>query len=227
MVRSQNKGLSEHQRKASRLRTGPSPAGGRGKRMTARARRRRAISTPEMASSTKLWAGSQLLTKPSWDPGWLTSTRRVAVRDQLPRGDTGHTWDSALLVHSGNPGAGTGEVIRHTAQLGEWACQTPGHLSCSDLGRHKTQAQPSLCLCGVPENLNLSGLDLGSACNPGPALDRTLAEQPGTWTMWIGKTHMPREGANPVWPRHCEHSPHTPLIFLWSVPPSPQHNWTS
>ena len=35
--------------------------------------------------------------------------------------------------------------------------------------RHKTQAQPSLCLCGVPENLNLSGLDLGNAHNPGPA----------------------------------------------------------
>ena len=36
---------------------------------------------------------------------------------------------------------------------------------------HKTQAQPSLRLWGVPENLNLSGLDLGSAHNPGPASD--------------------------------------------------------
>ena len=35
---------------------------------------------------------------------------------------------------------------------------------------HKTQAQLSLCLCGIPENLNLRGLDLGSARNPGPAL---------------------------------------------------------
>ena len=33
------------------------------------------------------------------------------------------------------------------------------------------QAQPSLRLCGVPEYLNLSGLDLGSAYNPGPASD--------------------------------------------------------
>ena len=47
------------------------------------------------------------------------------------------------------------------------AHQAPGHLSCSELG----QAQPILCLCGVPENLNLSGLDLGSACNPGPTSD--------------------------------------------------------
>ena len=33
------------------------------------------------------------------------------------------------------------------------------------------QAQPSLCLCGVPENLNLSSLDLESAYNSGPASD--------------------------------------------------------
>jgi len=39
--------------------------------------------------------------------------------------------------------------------------------------------QPSLCLCGVPETLNLSSLDLGSAHNPGPTLDSSPAEQPG------------------------------------------------
>ena len=33
------------------------------------------------------------------------------------------------------------------------------------------QAQLSLRLCGVPENLNLSGFDLGSALNPEPASD--------------------------------------------------------
>ena len=33
------------------------------------------------------------------------------------------------------------------------------------------QAQPSLHLCGVPQYLNLSGLDLGSAYNSGPASD--------------------------------------------------------
>ena len=36
---------------------------------------------------------------------------------------------------------------------------------------HKTQAQSSLCLCGVPKILNLSSLDLGSALNPGPTSD--------------------------------------------------------
>ena len=59
---------------------------------------------------------------------------------------------------------------------GEYTCQAPGRLSCLDLKRHKTQVQPSLCLCGVPKNLNLSGIDLGSALNPGPTLDSSMAE---------------------------------------------------
>ena len=41
----------------------------------------------------------------------------------------------------------------------------------------KMQAQPSLHLCGVPEKLNLSGLDLGSAPNPGPTSDSSPAKQ--------------------------------------------------
>ena len=36
---------------------------------------------------------------------------------------------------------------------------------------HKTQAQPSLHRWGLPECLNLSGLDLGGACSPGLASD--------------------------------------------------------
>ena len=36
---------------------------------------------------------------------------------------------------------------------------------------HKTQAQPSLHLWGLPKSLNLSGLDVGGVCSSGPALD--------------------------------------------------------
>ena len=74
---SQNKGLSEYQRRFSWLQTGPPPAGGRW--ATARAGRQGEILAPETASSTKLRAGSQLLTKSSWDPGQLTSARRAAA----------------------------------------------------------------------------------------------------------------------------------------------------
>ena len=66
-----------------------------------------AILAPERASSTKLRAGSQLLTKSSWDPGQWASAGRVAARDQLPRGDT-HTWDSAPAAHPGNRAARMG-----------------------------------------------------------------------------------------------------------------------
>ena len=181
---SQNKGLTEYKRRARQLPTGPLPTGGReaggwqpepeGKGQTRPQRQHPCI---------KLWAGSQLLIKSSWDPGWLTSTRRVAARDQLPRGDTRYTWDSAPTVHPGNWTAGTREVISHTApgesvltkHLVAWPAQT--------WEGHKMQAQSSLCLYGVPKNLNMSSIDLGSARNPGPALDSSPAEQRGAWAV--------------------------------------------
>ena len=55
------------------------------------------------------------------------------------------------------------------------------------------QAQLSLRLCGVPEYLNLSGLDLGSAYNPGPASDSSwqgnlepeqCRQRKHTWCEW-------------------------------------------
>ena len=70
------------------------------------------------APSTKLRAGSQLLTKTSWYSGRLTSTGRVTARDQLPRRDTLDTWGSTSTEHPGNQAAGTGEVIRCTPHLG-------------------------------------------------------------------------------------------------------------
>ena len=87
----------------------------------------------------------------------------------------------------------------------------------------KMQAQPSLGLCGVSENMNLSGLDLGSACNSGPASCRAAWSQSSV----DGESTYAVSGANPVWPEHCEYSPHMPVTFVCSVPPSPQHDWTS
>ena len=48
-----------------------------------------------------------------------------------------------------------------------------------DLGRAQNAGPTSLCLCGVPKNLNLSSLDLGHARKPGPTLDSSPSEQPG------------------------------------------------
>ena len=60
---------------------------------------------------------------------------------------------------------GGGDKMRRPT-WGVCAHHAPGHLSCLTWEGHKTQAQPSLCLCGVPKNLNLSSLDLGSTHNP-------------------------------------------------------------
>ena len=63
-------------------------------------------------------------------------------------------------------GMGRGEVALHLKRVCSSSSWLPELLG---QGRHKMQAQPSLCPCGGPENLSLSGLGLGSACNSGPA----------------------------------------------------------
>ena len=78
----------------------------RGRLVTTRVRRQGAAT-----SSTKLWAGSQLLTMSSWDPIWLTSARRVTTWDQVSRGDIRHLrWYSPSA--SRKPRARAGEVIK-------------------------------------------------------------------------------------------------------------------
>ena len=47
----------------------------------------------------------------------MTSTRRVAARDQLPRKDTQHTGDGQARYNPGILATGTREVIRHTNHL--------------------------------------------------------------------------------------------------------------
>ena len=55
------------------------------------------------------------------------------------------------MTHPGNCTAWTREVIKTHGPPGTVAHQEPGHLSCSDLGRHKmhtqpTETEPELCL---------------------------------------------------------------------------------
>ena len=60
---------------------------------------------------------------------------------------------------------------REAISRSDCACQAPVTWAARTWEGHKTQTQPSLHLWGVPEYLNLSGLNLGSAYNPGPASD--------------------------------------------------------
>ena len=70
------------------------------------------------------------------------------------------------------------------------------------------QAQLSLRLCGVPEYLNLSGLDLGSAYNPGPASDSSRQSNREPKQCRQGK-HTLREQGQTQCGRDSVSMPHT------------------
>ena len=191
-ARSQNKGLS----RASWLWTQPIPCrrqAGEGSQS-----RKGAIVAPGRHPTPNCKQPS-LITKTSWDSGRSTSTGRVAARDQLPRRDTRHTWEGAPVVHPENQVAGTGERISRNLQLrattrikdlATWVARTWD-------GR-KMQAQQSLHLCGVPKNMNLSGLDVGSACKPGPTSDSSQQSNMESEQCRLGKHTRCEQGQT-----HC------------------------
>ena len=113
-----------------------------------------------------------------------------------------------------------GEAISRS----DCARQTPHHLSCSDLGRAQnagpTQSTP-LRTTQVPEP---EWLRRGRCMQPRPNVRWSLVEQPRAWAVRAGKAHALWAGAGPVWLRHWEHMP---ALFVCSVPPSPQRDWTS
>ena len=190
---SQNKELREYQRRASWLHVGPSPPHSQRQRGMCAAERQvcnsqsqkaRGQSRPQrLASSTRLWACSHLLTTSSWDPGWLTSARRGTAWDQLLRGDTKHTWVRALMAHPGNWVAGIREVIKMHGHLGQCTHQASVHLNCSNWKSAQNACPTESGPCGSPENLNLSGLYLGSAWNAGSTWYNAPAVQPGAWAV--------------------------------------------
>ena len=116
-----------------------------------------------------------------------------------------------------NQTAGTREVIRRTAHLGQCACQAPGHLSCWDLGRaqnsHPTESVP-LWSSREPEPERLRP---GKGTKAWACFGQFPCRAP--WSLSQESTGAV-SGANPVWPRHCEHSPHTRAIFACGAPSS-------
>ena len=146
---------------------------------------------------------ASLLTKTSWGSGQSTST-----------------WEGAPVVHPENRAAGTGEAI----SCSDRACQTPHHLSCSDLGREQnagpTESAP-LRTTQVPEPERLRP---GRCMQPRAGFRQFPAEQPRARAVRAGRAHVPWAGAGPVWLGHCKHMP---VLFVCSVPPSPQRDWTS
>ena len=147
--------------------------------MTARPRKQEAaaIVAPETASSTKLLAGCQLLTTSPWVTSRFTSARSVTGRDQLPRGDTGHSWDCAPMVPRKLRSRGRGGVEdARTLGMGcSTSTQSPELLRPGKTT--KCTAHRDLCPCGASENL--SSLKLGSARNTVSTWDSALAKRAG------------------------------------------------
>ena len=112
------------------------------------------------------------------------------------------------------------EAVSHSSH----ARQTPHHLSCSDLGRAQnaglTESAP-LRTTRVPEPERLRP---GRCKQPRAGHGWFPAEQPRAWAVWAGRSHVPWAEAGPVWLRHCEQMP---VLFVCSIPPSPQRDWTS
>ena len=186
----------------------PPEAGGRGERKGAN-------SAPETASPTKLQTGFQSQTK-DFLRFWMVDIHQEGCSQRsAPRRETRHTGPARWKLRLGLGGG------KSCCTWGECTNQAPGCLSCSDWGRHKTQAQPSLCLCGVPKNLNLSGLGLGSARNSGPAPCRatwslTSVDRESTHTVSRGKPSV--AGTLRVIPTHasdiCLQCPSLPTARL-------------
>ena len=124
------------------------------------------------------------------------------------------------VVHPENRAAGMGQAISHLDR----ARQTAHHLSCSDLGRAQnagpTESAP-LRTTQLPES---EWLRPGKCIQPGAGLRQFPAGQPRAWAVWTGRAQAQWAGAGPVWLRHCKHMP---VLFVCSVPPSPQRDWTS
>ena len=132
------------------------------------------------------------------------------ARDQLPRTDTRWTQPARTETEAG---AAEG---RRRAAPGESA---PVRLPAAWAAQawESTKHRPNW-VCAFVEYLKT-----GTARNAWPASYRA------SWSLNSvdGERTHPWEGANPVWPEHCECSPHRPMKFVFSAPSSPQHDWTS
>ena len=95
------------------------------------------------------------------------------------RRDTGHTKDSAFMVHLRKQASGTREVIKVHGTLGSLCLPSTCGLRSSDPGRAKSRCPTKSVPCGGPKKLNLGISVLGSARSAGPTLESTPAEQPG------------------------------------------------
>ena len=138
-------------------------------------------------------------------------------------------WEGAPVLNPENWAAGMGEVITRSLQLGATPCAK--HLvtwAAQTWEGHKTrQAQPSLHLCRVPENLNLSGLGLGSAFNPGPASDSSWQSNLEPEQCSLGKHTRCERGGKPSVAETLRAPPTHASDICSQCSSLPTHHWIS
>ena len=177
-----------------------------------------ANSAPERASPTKLQTGFQFLTK-DFLRFWMVDIHR---EDPSQRSATQkiHTWDGRTQNPSGWDWGGD----KTHCTWRECTHQAPGHLSCSDPGTAQNAGPTDSAPLWSTWEPDPSGLDLGSTHNSGPTPCRA------TWSLrsvgW--ESTQPVSRGKPSVAETLRVLPtHTPVIFVCTVPPSPQHSWRS
>ena len=134
---SQNKGLSEYQRRVSQLRTCPSPhqrqsQKARGDSQSQKVRGNLGPRDGILHQTVSRLPVANQVFLGSWT---IDICQEDRSQRSAPRGDTRHTWGGALAVHPGNWVSGMGEVIKTQPTWRERTRQAPEHLSFSNLGR--------------------------------------------------------------------------------------------
>ena len=106
---------------------------------------------------------------------------------------------------------GRGNKYERPCSPNTWSTKQLGHGKGT-----KTQAQLSLRLWGVPDYLNLSGLDLGSACNPGPTSGSSRQSNQEPEQYRLGK-HTRHEQGQTQCAWDTGRTPHTRQWYLFAV----------
>ena len=155
--------------------------------------------------------------------GGRQTTSRLPVANQVFLG----SW--TVDIHQEGRSLRSDPQRRHTARLRWCSCGAPRKWSGWDRGGDKMHHTPgivrspstwspeflrpweghrSLCLCGVPENLNLSSLDLGSAYNLGPLWTAPLQSSLEPEQCRLGKHRLHDRGQTQCGPDTVS-APHT------------------
>ena len=228
---SQNKGLSKYQRRASQLRTSPSPAGGREAGGLQPELERDNLGPRDgilYQIASRLPVANQVFLG-----SWMVDIHQegCSPRSAPQRRHMAHLRQRSCCAPRKPSGCDQGGDKTHHPTWGECARQVPGHLSCSDLGRaQNTDPTKSVLLWSTrepePEWLRPGKCMQSRAhCRQFPCRatwSLSSVDWESTHTVSGGKPSVPE-----TLRAHCEHSPNTPVTFVCSVPPSPQHDWTS